>query len=77
MKSSQHRRRVVSRNSKGGYITYEENGLMNGSAPRRGGFETKARIKGKAKKDDTYIQELDRIKKKLINDLEEVSKKLR
>jgi hypothetical protein len=50
MKNEHQRRRVISRNkNRGGYIVYEMNGLMVGSAPRRGGFVPKAAIKGKAK----------------------------
>ena len=39
MKNEHQRRRVISKNKqRGGYITYEMNGLMVGSVPRRGGF---------------------------------------
>ena len=39
MKNDHQRRRVICKNKqRGGYITYEMNGLMVGSVPRRGGF---------------------------------------
>lgn len=57
MKNEHQRRRVVSKNkNRNGYITYEINGLMVGSVPRRGGFETKAGIKNKKTKDEGYLK---------------------
>ena len=50
MKNEHQRRRVISRNkNRGGYITYEMNGLMIGSVARRGGFDMKAGINRKGK----------------------------
>lgn len=49
MKNDHQRRRVIARKANGGYLIYEMNGLMVGSAPRRGGFIPKAVTKGKGK----------------------------
>ena len=55
MKNDQKRRRVISRNKqKGGYIIYEMNGLMVGSAARRGGFDLKGGIKKKGKDESHF-----------------------
>ena len=62
MKNDQQRRRVISR-KRGGFIIYEMNGLMIGSVARRGGFETKATVKGKNNQFNTKQIEAD--KKKL------------
>jgi hypothetical protein len=57
MKNDHQRRRVISRNkNRGGYITYEMNGLMSGSGARRGGFDQKAGIKNKKGKDESHIR---------------------
>jgi hypothetical protein len=67
MKSEHQRRRVISRNkNRGGYIIYEMNGLMVGSAPKRGGFTPKAAIKGKSKpQGEGQVKEMETRKKQV------------
>lgn len=57
MKNDHQRRMVISRNrNKNGFITYEMNGLMVSSMPKKGGFEIKAGIKNKKTKDEGYLR---------------------
>ena len=74
MKNDHERKRVISKNKhKGGYIIYEMNGLMVGSAARKGGFDLKGGMKKKGR-DETYLKELDIRKKQLSQSMDEVSK---
>ena len=49
------------------------NGLMVGSAARKGGFDLKGGMKKKGR-DETYLKELDIRKKQLSQSMDEVSK---